>query len=347
MRSKVIVLGPGRNTRGGITMVIKEYERTEVWKDFDCKWISTYIDRGGFQKIYCFLRGYITYIKNVFTYDIIHIHMSWSTTAIRKLFFFIPAQILNKRIILHIHSGAEPIVNSNIRTIYRFMFKYADVTILLANKIAIELNKHFYIKDPVVLYNPCLSYKPTESSFASPKKKYILFAGTITKKKGYIDLIQAFSSISKEYSEWKLVFAGNGEIEDARALTKLNDIEERVILKGWLNRDKLQQLFEASSIFCLPSYTEGFPMAVLDAWAHGLPVITTPVGGLPDVLIPEVNALVFEPGDIDMLAQHLRRLITDEILRDKISAESIRLSQGPFSLATVSKQLNELYLRLS
>lgn len=346
MNSKVLVLGPGRNTRGGITMVIKEYEKTKLWKDFDCKWIGTYIDRGGFHKVYCFFRGYLSYLINVFAYDIIHIHMSWSTTAIRKLFFFIPAKILNKKVILHIHSGAEPIINSNVRTIYRFMFRYANATILLAEKIAVELGKHFDIKNPVILYNPCLSYK-TEESLVVPKEKYVLFAGTITKKKGYLDLIQAFSIASDKHSEWRLIFAGNGEIEKAKALVRLNNIEDQVVFKGWLSRDKLQQLFETSAIFCLPSYTEGFPMAVLDAWAHGLPVITTPVGGLPDVLIPDENALVFEPGDIDMLAQHLDRLMTDSVLRDRISEGSMKLSQGPFSLVTVSKQLSELYLRFS
>jgi glycosyltransferase involved in cell wall biosynthesis len=88
-------------------------------------------------------------------------------------------------------------------------------------------------------------------------------------------------------------------------------------------------------------------MAVLDAWAHGLPVITTPVGGLPDVLIPGINALVFEPGDTVGLAELLNELITSNALRQRISEESIKLSQGTFSIASITKQLNEIYLSLS
>jgi len=347
MNSKVIVLGPGRNTRGGISMVIKEYENTRLWKDFNCKWIETYIDKNNFLKVTYFLKGYIIYILNILRYNIIHIHISWNTTAIRKIFFFILAKALNRKIVLHVHSGAEPIINSKIQFPYRFMFKHADVSVFLANRIKEDLNKHFYIKNSTVLYNPCLHYKTKSPSTVIVKEKYILFAGTITEKKGYLDLIQAFSLIATKHSEWKLIFAGNGEIENAKHLARLQGIEGQVVFKGWLNRDEMQSLFEKSSIFCLPSYTEGFPMAVLDAWAFGLPVITTPVGGLPDILVPGTNALVFEPGDIKMLSVHLNELIINNVLRQRISEESIKLSHGPFSIETISKQLNELYSSLA
>lgn len=346
MNNKVIVLGPGRNTRGGISMVIKEYENTKLWKDFNCKWIETYIDKSNGHKIFYFIKGFFTYILNISRYDIIHIHISWSTTAFRKMFFFPLAKLLNKKIIVHLHSAAEPIINSKFQFPYKFMFKHADLTIFLANGISSELNKHFQIKKSVVLYNPCLNHK-TNSPNSVKKEKQILFAGTITQKKGYLDLIQSFSLIAHKYPEWKLIFAGNGEIENAKRLAKDLHIEEQVIFKGWVNREEIQVLFEKASILCLPSYTEGFPMAVLDAWSYGVPVITTPVGGLPDVLISGINALVFEPGDLNKLAKLLEELIIDDSLRKRISDESIKLSQDKFSIATISKQLSELYSSLS
>jgi len=346
MNNKVIVLGPGRNTRGGISTVIKEYENTKLWNDFNCKWIGTYIDKSNIHKIFYFLKGFIIYISNISRYNIIHIHISWSTTAFRKMFFFLLANALNKKIIIHLHSAAEPIINSKFQFPYKFMFKHADLTIFLSNGIRNELNKHFQIKKSVVLYNPCLSHK-TNSSKINGKEKQILFAGTITPKKGYLDLIQAFSLIAHKYPEWELIFAGNGEIENAKGLAKDLNIENQVIFKGWVNREEIQPLFEKASIFCLPSYTEGFPMAVLDAWSYGLPVITTPVGGLTDVLIPGKNALVFEPGDINRLAELLNELITDQSLQQKISKESIKLSLEQFSITSISKQLSELYLSFS
>ena len=347
MNNKVIVLGPNRHTRGGISTVIKEYERTKLWKDYNCVWIGTYIDRSNFHKVFYFIRGYITFLLNLETSNIIHIHISWSTTAIRKMFFFFVAKALRKKIIIHLHSAAEPVLNSRFQFPYKFMFKYADLSIFLAKGIGTELNNHFQIKKSVILYNPCLNHNTNHLSKLNEKEKHILFAGTITKKKGYQDLIQSFSIIAHRHTDWKIIFAGNGEIENARRLAKDLNIEEQVIFKGWVNREEIQQIFENSSIFCLPSYTEGFPMAVLDAWAHGLPVITTPVGGLPDVLMPGINALVFEPGDTVRLAELLNELITSNALRQRISEESIKLSQGTFSIASITKQLNEIYLSLS
>jgi len=346
MNNKVIVLGPGRNTRGGISTVIKEYENTKLWNDFNCKWIGTYIDKSNIHKFFYFLKGFFTFILNISRYDIIHIHISWSTTAFRKMFFFPLAKALNKKVIIHLHSAAEPVLNSKFQFPYKFMFKHADLTIFLSNGIRTELNKHFQIKKSVVLYNPCLSHK-TNSKKINGKEKQILFAGTITQKKGYLDLIQAFSLIAHKYPEWELIFAGNGEIENAKGLAKDLNIENQVIFKGWVNREEIQPLFEKASIFCLPSYTEGFPMAVLDAWSYGLPVITTPVGGLTDVLIPDKNALVFEPGDINRLAKLLEELINNESLRKRVSEESIKLSQEKFDISSISKQLSELYLSLS
>lgn len=341
-----MVLGPERNTRGGISTVIKEYEKTKLWKEFNCKWIGTYIDKNNIHKIFYFIKGYITFILNISRYDIIHIHISWRTTALRKMFFFPLAKALNKKIIIHLHSAAEPVLNSKFQFPYRFMFKHADATIFLANGISSELNNHFLIKKSVVLYNPCLNRK-TNLPNSIKKEKQILFAGTITQKKGYLDLIQAFSLIAHKYPEWEIIFAGNGEIENAKRLVKDLNIEEQVVFMGWVNREEIHVLFEKASIFCLPSYTEGFPMAVLDAWSYGLPVITTPVGGLTDVLIPGKNALVFEPGDINQLAELLNELITDQSLQQRISKESIKLSQEKFSITSISKQLSELYLSLS
>lgn len=75
---------------------------------------------------------------------------------------------------------------------------------------------------------------------------------------------------------------------------------------GWVSGEAKDNAFKEAMIFCLPSYAEGFPMSVLDAWSYGLPVITTPVGGIPDVAQDGVNMLLFNPGDIDMLAKQMK-----------------------------------------
>ena len=91
------------------------------------------------------------------------------------------------------------------------------------------------------------------------------------------------------------------------------------------------------------SNAEGFPMAVLDAWAYGVPVITTPVGGIPDIAKDGDNLLLFNPGDTDKLAYCLEQLISNKILRDKLSDESIYMSQTTFNIDTINNTIRSLY----
>ena len=105
--------------------------------------------------------------------------------------------------------------------------------------------------------------------------------------------------------------------------------------------------FKESSIFCLPSYAEGFPMAILDAWSYGLPVITTPVGGIPDIAEDGKNLLLFNSGDVVMLAQQLIKMIFDENLRARISKESLRLAHTTFDIDVINHQICDVYKNLS
>ena len=116
---------------------------------------------------------------------------------------------------------------------------------------------------------------------------------------------------------------------------------------GWVSGEQKDKAFRESMIFCLPSYAEGFPMAVLDAWAYGLPVITTPVGGIPDVAKDGKNMLLFNPGDIDALAQQLEKMIVNEELRKSIADESILFAHTTFNLNTINKQLGNIYEELT
>ena len=88
-------------------------------------------------------------------------------------------------------------------------------------------------------------------------------------------------------------------------------------------------------------------MGVLDAWAFGLPCVVTPVGGIPDIVVDGKNGLIFDVGNIDMLAKKLDLIISNESLRKSISAESLSLAQTTFYIANINKQLGEIYKRFS
>lgn len=128
-----------------------------------------------------------------------------------------------------------------------------------------------------------------------------------------------------------------------KSLAQSLGVENQVVLLGWVNGEAKHKAFSEAKVLCLPSYAECFPMVVLDAWAYGLPVVTTPVGGVPDVAVDGENMLLFEPGDIDKLSEQLELIITDDVLRERLSKESKKLASEKFNLKTVTEEVAEIY----
>lgn len=344
--TKVLVVATSHKTRGGITSVIKAHQQGAQWKEFHCKWIETHIDKGMFWKLFYLIKGLTTYLLLLPFYDIIHIHTSEPPSAIRKCIFMWFAKLYRKKTIIHFHAfSTETTIKSKYKEVYRYLFNKADIVIVLSNFWKECINNDFHLGDKIkVIYNPCT----TEiSNKQYNKKNHILYAGTINARKGYEDLIKAFGLIANKFPDWKIIFAGNGEIEKGRKTAIDLGIEKQIIFLGWVNGVDKDKAFKEASIFCLPSYAEGFPMAVLDAWAYSLPVITTPVGGIPDIAKDENNLLLCKPGDYVYLASQIEKMITNEVLRNHISMMSSQLAQMTFNKNTINKNIADIYSSLT
>lgn len=342
---KVLVIGTSHKTRGGITSVINAHKKGKQWTKYHCKWIETHIDKGAIWKLFYLLKGWFTFVILLPYYNLIHIHTSEPPSAIRKCLFMPFAKLLGKKVIVHFHAfSPETTINSKYQKIYRYLFNEADCVIVLSQLWEKYVNDTFHLEDKLqVIYNPCTT-EILEEKYV--KKKQILFAGTVNARKGYADMIKAFAKIAREYPDWKIVFAGNGEIKQGEELAKSLGIESQTVFLGWVSGNAKDKAFKESEIFCLPSYAEGFPMAVLDAWAYGLPVITTPVGGIPDIAEDGKNMLLFDAGDTEKLAYNMKVLIDNEDLRNQIINESIKLAKTTFNIDTINKQIESLYQKL-
>ena len=344
--TKVLVVATSRKTRGGITAVVKAHEAGAQWSKYHCRWIQTHVDKSFLRKLLYAAMGFVEYLVFIPSADIVHIHVGEAPSALRKLVFFRLAKWLRKKIIVHYHSfSPDTTINGPYSERFRKLFCGADVVVVLSNYWKEVVDKKFHLGNRIkVVYNPCPTITCPQKY---EKTKSILYAGTINQRKGYADLIRAFAKVATKHPDWKITLAGNGEVEQARALAKELGIEGQVELLGWVSGDSKDKAFKQASVFCLPSYAEGFPMAVLDAWAYGLPVITTPVGGIPDVAIDGENMMLFNPGDIETLAEKLDWIMSDEALRDKLSAASIKLASEKFNLKTITEQVGIIYESLS
>lgn len=337
--TKVLVISTSRKTRGGITSVLKLYEQSQIWSHYHCKWIGTHRDGGIVRKLWYLAKAMAEYALLMPFYDIVHFHVSLSTSSKRKYPFFMLAKAFGKKTVIHLHCGSQ--INEIWSSVYQKMFEQCDCGILLSESLKAKIEEHIGASDKLrVVYNPCpIITDKTQYG----KENHVLFSGTLYEGKGYKDLIRAFAKVAPQYPDWKIVLAGNGEEEQARALAEKLGIAGQVELLGWVSGEQKHKAFCEAKALCLPSYAEGFPMAVLDAWAYGLPVITTPVGGIPDVAEDGKNMLLFNPGDIDKLSECIERMISDEVLRENLAKQSVRLAATTFNIDTINKQVGALY----
>lgn len=344
LNSKVLIIATSSKTRGGITSVIKAHKTGQQWKEFHCKWIETHRDGNSIRKLWYLFSALLQYLVLLPFYDIVHIHIATTQSAKRKQLFFYPAKWMKKKIIFHFHPSNEKFLFEPYnQKLYKKLFSQADLILVLSEQWKKWLEESLGITEHVeVLYNPC----PRVNRREDIRENNILFAGTIIPRKGYGDLIKAFAKIAKKYPNWKIIFAGNGEIENAKKIASEYGISNQIVFPGWINGKKKEETFQKASIYCLASDGEGFPMGVLDAWAYGIPCVVTPVGGIPDIIKDEVNGLIFPVGDIDTLASKLEKLITNKDLRTKIVKETDKYVNNEFNVSSINQKLGQIYSNL-
>lgn len=339
--TKVLVVATSRKTRGGITSVIKAHERGKQWNEFHCKWIETHRDGNMIRKLWYLMTSIIKYMIFLPFYDIIHIHVATTQSARRKRIFFLLAKTMHKKTILHFHPSNEKFLfEEHNKKLYREMFSQADKVLVLSEQWRKWIREALGLNENIdVLYNPC----PTVQRREDIREKSILFAGTIIPRKGYETLLKGFAQIASRHPDWRIMFAGNGEIENAERLAKELQIENQVEFLGWVSGEKKELAFQKASIYCLASDGEGFPMGVLDAWAYGIPCVVTPVGGIPDIIVNGINGLIFNVGDYRQLSCQLEKLVADRALRKSIVEMSDLYVNGTFRADTINKQLYNIY----
>jgi glycosyltransferase involved in cell wall biosynthesis len=218
----------------------------------------------------------------------------------------------------------------------------ADKLAVLSESWLAQCKAVFPTKETVIVHNPCACL--IEGRIYHQRKAIsILYLGELCDRKGYTDLIRAFVPLLQSKPNTKLAFVGNGEIDKARQLADQLGISASIELAGWkTGNDKLRYLREAD-VLCLPSYQEGVPLAVLEGMGAGLPVVTTPVGGVPDFLVAGENGLLFPPGDIEALSQCLARLAANPDLRERLGKAGLSTVKLRFKPEVIAQELVSLY----
>jgi glycosyltransferase involved in cell wall biosynthesis len=169
------------------------------------------------------------------------------------------------------------------------------------------------------------------------------FSGQIGSRKGVFDLLSAFRDARKVCPDIRLRIAGDGELQQATMLTRELRLDDSVTFLGWLSAADIQRELGVAEVFVLPSHNEGLPMSLLEAMACGLPVVSTRVGGIPELVTDGVNGLLIVPGDVEALTRSIILLANEPSLRATLgecARETVRLR---YSLETIMPRLQYIY----
>lgn len=197
-----------------------------------------------------------------------------------------------------------------------------------------ELNLH-----PVVIYNP-LTLQP-QGHCHPEAKKFVAIGRFSTRHKGFDILIEGFARFAQQNNDWTLDIVGEGpEEEMLRGLIAKHQLEKRITIHPFTK--EIQKHYAAGSVYVLSSRWEGFGLVLLEAMAHGLPIIASSIPPVIELLGGNDNVLIFTNEDIDSLACQMKQIAElpiDELTRMGNVSEQLCKS---FELPVILKQWETL-----
>ncbi len=188
----------------------------------------------------------------------------------------------------------------------------------------------------------CTIYNGIDIDFKPDGQKYekltLVTAGRLVSWKGIVGLIELLSKMP----DFQLKIAGSGpEKEYLEERAKEIGVYERVDFLGTVDRERLMGIVSKSHVFVLNTYFESFSFQVVEALATGTPVITTKVGSLPEIITNEENGVLVTPDDLISIEKYVRKIIEEDIFRQKLSKNGIERSKD-FSVKNTMDQLDKL-----
>lgn len=350
MKKKVLIIGPSPfKSKGGIATVIEEIKKDKKLKElYDIDIFESYIDGNKIKVIIYSIFAFLKFLLIKKNYDIYHIHAASRGSTFRKGWYVNYLKKHSAKVIFHIH-GAEYIeffneISKRKKNKVINILKKADMVLALSQEWKKKFDNMFGLTNCYVLENGIDQERLMPAFNSNIKKNQTSFValGRLGERKGTYDIIEAVKLIISKVPDIRCYLAGDGEIDKVKSLIHKYQLENNVIVSGWVNFEKKLSLLKQSSTVLLPSYNEGLPMSVLEGMACGKAIIGSTVGAIPEV-VGENNGILVEPGDIKALAIAMECCCKDTELMKKFNQNNIKKIQEKFSMVRMHKILSEYY----
>lgn len=327
---------------GGVAAVENVY--STFYKPFNH--IATVVDYGKFRKLTTFFKAYIQFWYWMLFHKeitIVHVHGASDASFWRKRIFINIAKLFNKKVIFHCHGAEFKRFSNQHKKSVSLTLKKCDCIIALSESWKAWFEEFFHHNNVIVVKN--VINEPHENKIKHDKF-VLLFLGRLGKRKGIYDLLNVVTSHKFEFKDkLKLILGGDGDIDKIAEIIRKNELNDIVQYKGWVNgKDKIDLLNYADA-YILPSYNEGLPISILEAMSYSLPIISTNVGGIPEILEQNKNGFIMNPGDKDSLYYAIHELMNKPDLC-KYMGLSSRTKVKEHLPTYVEQKLSEIYLNI-
>jgi glycosyltransferase involved in cell wall biosynthesis len=228
--------------------------------------------------------------------------------------------------IVHFHGYDASIkkILKDYKDQYRDVFQYAKSVIAVSNKMKETLMNAGCPEEKLVVsvYGPDPLFFNIQPSYDTSQ---FIAIGRFVEKKAPNLTILAFKKVTEKFPDARLVMVGDGELLPVcKKIVIKSDIEKNVVFKGVQSPEEIRDLMEGSIAFVQHSVTatngdsEGTPVAILEAQAAALPVISTYHAGISDVVLNNVTGLLIEEQEVDGMAENMLRILQDTSLAKKL-----------------------------
>lgn len=339
--------GPSETgARGGMAGVIRGIRESETLnREFLIDTFPTYIDGPLPLRLAYSVYGLLRFWPLRRQYDLVHLHTAERGSTLRKSLYLWGAKRAGKRVIVHIH-GAEylPFYDglgpAGKRLVSGFLHR-ADLVLALSDSWRAELEARFPGAVCGTLYNG-VELPPFSAGDPAARRRSFLMLGRLGERKGTYDLIEAMALAVRQDPALTLCLAGDGQVEQARALVARMGLEKNIDVPGWIGEEEKRRRLEQAAVVVLPSYHEGLPLSLLEGMAAGKAILSTTAGAIPEAVTGE-NGILVAPGDVPGLAEGMLRLSGDVALLRRMSQSSRARAEALFSLSIMHSRLAEYY----
>lgn len=281
--------------------------------------------------------------------DLLHLNVAGRSSTWRKIALAEIARHLRVPYVVHLHDYdyAKDLARRGRlgRRLTRRLFRGAARVLVLGSRD--RATAASLLNVPVerieVLANGVPDPGPPPARDRPGKPVRLLFLGHLDDRKGVPELLQTLATAPLGQRSWHLTMAGGGETGRFARMVEDLGLTSRVELTGWLPHERTYELCRKADLFVLPSHAEGLAMSLLEAMAHGLAIVTTPVGAHGEAVGDGREALLIRPGNRDALAEALTRLIDDPRLRMRLGAAARARYLAQFSSEHVAMRLLTVY----